>query len=170
MAQRRAWCSCTIIEWLKGTPKAADCDAILALAAAGRFEILVSTVAYGETVRIEGLEDDDAEQRIQEFFDRPYVVRVAVDLVIIERARKLIRQFRLSGIDAIHVATALEKGATVFETFDDKLMEKVTKGGGIDGLALRPATDDSPPVTPNPQQSFLTDLETPVSDESASAF
>lgn len=143
MAERRAWCSCTIIYWLRGDPAAADCDKILALAAAGRVEILVSILAYAEVVKVDGLKDDTAEERIREFFDRSYVIRAAVDLVIVERSRELIRKFGLSGIDAIHVATALEKGAAIFETFDDKLVKRIRSGGGIAGLTLRKPMDDS---------------------------
>ncbi len=146
MAERRAWCSCTIIYWLRGDPKAADCDGILARAQAGEFEVLVSLLAYGETVKIDGITDEDAEERIQEFFSRPYVVRAAVDLTVVERSRQLIRKYALSGVDAIHLATALVHGASIFETFDDKLMKKVKNGGGIDGLTVRFAKNDLPSV------------------------
>lgn len=150
MADRRAWCSCTIIDYLKGAPNASDCEAILAQAKSGRFEILVSILALAEVAKIDGLGDEDAEERIQEFFDRPYVVRAAVDLVIAQRARLLIRQYGLSGVDAVHVATAVEKGAAIFETFDKPLMKKISDGGGIAGLVVRPALDDSTSLTSLP--------------------
>lgn len=146
MAERRAWCSCTIIYWLRGDPRAVDCDAILARASTGEFEILVSLLAYGETVKVDGMADEDAEERIQEFFGRPYVLRAAVDLRVVERARQLIRKYSLSGIDAMHVATALVHEAPTLETFDDKLMNKVKAGGGIEGLTLRYAKNDLPSV------------------------
>jgi predicted nucleic acid-binding protein len=138
------WCSCTIIDYLKGAPKAADCKLILAEADAGRIEILVSIMALVEVAKVDGLTDEDAEERIQEFFDRPYVIRVAVDLGIARRARALIREFSLSGVDAVHVATALEKGASIFETFDEPLIKKIVNGGGIAGLTVRPATYEGP--------------------------
>lgn len=85
---------------------------------------------------VDGVTDEAAEERILEFFHRPYVVRAQVDFLVAEKARYLVRQYALSGIDAVHLATALVYNAYVFETFDDKMIKKVIDGG-LTGIKIR---------------------------------
>jgi predicted nucleic acid-binding protein len=82
-----------------------------------------------EVVKFEGVDDAEAEKKIIEFFGRSYVVRAAVDLNVAEKARYLVRTYKIKPPDAVHVATALVHNVPIMETFDGNLVEISGKEG-----------------------------------------
>ena len=133
---RRLWCSCTIIDYLEGKPRAKDCELIIEQAKRRELEIVVSVVAMGEVAKIEGVADAEAEAKISQFFREYYVVPAAYDILVAEKVRDLIRRYKgLKPFDAAHVATALQHSIPVLETFDDPLINLV--GNKEPGLVIR---------------------------------
>lgn len=128
---RRVWCSCVILDYLKGEPGVqVQCETIIDRAERGETEILVSALAECEVARIDEALSDDAEAMIREFFNRPYIIRVVLDPPVAELARELVRTYRIKGADAAHVATALHWNVPVFETTDGELVKKLNATPG----------------------------------------
>lgn len=68
-AERRMWCSCTIIDYLKGADRAKPCIEIINHMRAGTWEILTSVIAEGEVAHLgDTVDHETAEKMIQEFF------------------------------------------------------------------------------------------------------
>lgn len=98
----------------------------------GQINMLVSTLAIFEVGKIrdddgksevdaDWLSEEDAEERIAEFFDSEYVHPYAMDELVARRARQLRRQVgesKLEKIDAMHLATALIHNCNYFITVD----------------------------------------------------
>ena len=121
---RRLWCSCTIIDYLAGKPRAKSCELIVNQAERKETEIVVSILAEAEVVKLDGELDLDSEGQIREFFGRDYVIRTALDLPIVEQSRDLVRRFLgLKPLDAVHIATALHHSIPILETYDEKMIE-----------------------------------------------
>lgn len=145
---RVVWDSCTIIAYLQGDPRAADCQRICDAGDEGRIQIVVSSMAEAEVIRVGDPLTDEQEDLIEEFFDRPYVLHVSVDRRIAQEARRLSRTYVLKSPDAIHVATALlTPGVRALESFDDDDMNKVrnSKVPLPRPLIIRHATYEGPP-------------------------
>lgn len=132
-ADRRMWCSCTIIDYLKGAERAQPCIEILSHMREGSQEIVTSIIAEAEVAHLgDSVEHDTAEQMIKEFFSRRYVVRVPFDRLMAEDVRRLIRTHRgLTTLDAAHIATALRWRVPLLETYDNRLLD-------LDGLEGNP--------------------------------
>ena len=124
--KRVVWDTCTIIDYLKGEPRAADCQRIIAAAERGEVQIVVSSNAEAEVIRLDAPLTLAQEDLIEEFFDRTYVLHVSVDRRIAQEARRLSRTYGLKPMDATHVATALlTPGVHALESYDDDDMNKV---------------------------------------------
>ena len=132
-AERRVWCSCTIIDYLKGAKRAHPCIEIVNHMGEGSHEIVTSIISEGEVAHLgNSFLHDTAEQMIKEFFGRRYVVRVPFDRLIAEDVRRLIRKHQgLTTLDAAHIATALRWRIPLLETYDDRLL-------ALDGLEGNP--------------------------------
>lgn len=147
---RRLWCSCTIIDFLAGKVRAADCEKIWNQARNRELEIVVSTLAMGEVAKLEGQTDADAEAKIKQFFEERWVVPAAYDITTAEKVRDLVRRYGIKPIDAAHVATAIQHHIPLLETFDQEMIDKVNGKEGNPLVAIRNPRYDGPP--PSPQQ------------------
>ena len=129
--ERRMWCSCTIIDYLKGAERAKPCIEIIQHQRQGAREIVTSILAEAEVAYLgKEISHSVAEEMIKEFFGRLYIVRVPVDRLIAEEARRLVRTYTgLKPLDAVHIATALCKKVPLLETFDDRLLNLDGKEG-----------------------------------------
>ena len=118
MVERRAWCSCMVIDYLVGAERSRmACEQLIDRAKAGEIEIVVSALALAEVAKING--DAQAEHTIQEFFRRPYVIVAQLDWLVAEEARKMLRAVpKLKAGDATHLATAVRWKIPVLETWD----------------------------------------------------
>lgn len=141
---RRLWDSNVILHYLAGKPVARpDCDLIIEDAERGQAEIVFSALAEAEVVLLESAAED-AELMIREFFSRSYVVRAALDLLVAQEARSLVRRHRgLKPKDAIHIATALRYAVPLMETYDEELW-KISDKEGDPPLVIRKPTYEGP--------------------------
>ena len=135
----RLWDSSVIIGYLGGQDDLAQtCNDIIDYAETGGVRIYVSTLAMAEVAYLQGLGDQDSEEKIREFFGREYVLSVNVDPRVAEIARELVRKRRdvqvLKPPDAIHLATAIQWNIPVLESTDPDLIR-------LDGI------EGSPPIT-----------------------
>ena len=134
----RAWDPCVVIDLLEGTSRAeTHVRSIAERARRGETHIWVSAFAMVEVARIQGRPDDAAERIIREFFAQEYVVVANLDPFVAEIARALVRDLRIKGKDAVHLATAIRWNVPVFETFDIELLRRVSNSrsplpGGLD--------------------------------------
>ena len=123
-AERRVWCSCTIIDYLKGAERAHPCIEVMEHMREGSQELVTSIIAEGEVAHLGNeFPHHIAEQRIKECFGRPYVVRAPFDRFIAEDVRRLIRTYQgLTTPDAAHITTALRWHVSLLETYDERLL------------------------------------------------
>ena len=119
---RRLWDSNVVIDYLAGSQAIQPaCDLIISQARAGNIEIYVSAIAELEVAYLEGFSEADSEQKIREFFSRPYIVPAAFDIPVAREARRLIRSHHLKPPDAAHLATAILHHVPLLETKDPDL-------------------------------------------------
>jgi predicted nucleic acid-binding protein len=130
------------------------CKAVIRAAEAGKIEIATSTLSLVEvcknpTIRSTG--DDE----ITAYFEHDYVLVVALDRFVGERARQLM-QGRYAGLkppDAVHLATAAVSNAEELHTYDDDLLALDGVIDKPDGTKLRirkpdPGSDPMPLFAP----------------------
>ena len=139
--QRRLWDSSVVIGYLGGQADIADaCSNIISRAERGELEIVVSALATIEVAYLSGVDDQTSERLIREFFDRAYIIPVAVDVRIASIARHLVRKYQgqpsLKPPDAAHLATAIQWKISVIETTDPDLL-RLDGLEGIPSIAIR---------------------------------
>ena len=135
---RRLWDSCTIIDYLAGSPEVAEtCSQIIEQAERGGLSIFVSAMARTEVAYLEGMDDQDSKRKIREFFGRGYIIPVAVDMRVASVASDLVIKHRsgpkIKPPDAVHLATAIQLGIPVVETTDEGLV----RFDGLEGITIR---------------------------------
>ena len=136
---RRVWDACTVIYHLAGYEDARpDVPRIIQDAIQGHTEIVVSVLAECEVVKLEGDDDATSERRITDFFNRPYVIRAAVDPFVASETRRLVREHGLKPPDAIYLATAIRHQVLLLETYDDDLLALNGKEGSPTVTIRRP--------------------------------
>ena len=108
-------------------------DALLEESRNGEFTIVTSTlsiteVAFAAMEKTQRALDPQVEQAIDALFaDREVVTLVEFHELIAKEARRLMRRALTSGRslkppDAIHLATAVQRGADVVHTYDDRML------------------------------------------------
>ncbi len=136
---RRLWDSCTIIGYLAGSPAVGEtCSQIIEQAERGELAIVVSAMAMIEVAYLEGMDDQESERKIREFFGRDYIIPVAVDVRVASDTRGLVRKYRsgpkrIKPPDATHLATAILLDIPVIETTDQDLL----RFNGHKGVTIR---------------------------------
>lgn len=155
MPPRRLWCSCTIIDYLKGTDRAKPCLEIIEHAEHGEIEIAVSMLAHAEVAKMGPTVATADEARIREFLGRPYVVSFEVNRAVAAEARRLMQAGLMhKPLDAVHAATAILYRIPVLETYDlDDFMP--VNGAGDPALTVRHPIWDG-------QTSLSADLTSPL--------
>jgi predicted nucleic acid-binding protein len=125
MAEVAYFDSCIFMHLLakKGTDQYKACEALWTKATQDKPELAIytSVMAIVECNKIDGSKASFKEQskQILAFFAHPVIIVRATDRFIAERAQELTRAHAdLTNIDAIHVATALERRVAVLYTFD----------------------------------------------------
>ena len=139
--ERRYWDSCNWISLIAEdeVERADICQHILDDAAAGNGAIVTSTLALAEVVRGKGqpVLPEDQERTIVRFFEHSYLLVEDVTRRVAELARRYAREFGLKPPDAIHFATAVLAGCSVFETWN---MNEFGRIGGQAAISIRPPT------------------------------
>lgn len=136
------WDSDCCLGWLQDeVDKAELCKPVLDEAEAGRLRIVTSALTIAEVLALRGRPRMSEERRkaVEGFFRRSFFAVRSITRREAERARDLVWGHRVAPKDALHVATALQAGVTIFHTFDEDLIRKTR---AIDGLEIaRPYVD-----------------------------
>ena len=155
---QRLWDSAVISEYLTGNLSVQkSCEDIMDSASRGETRILVSALTRCELAYLGHLPDIESEQKINEFFDRPYISTISIGSPLGPLARDLIRRHRGTspGIrlnDAVHLAIAIQHQISVIETTDGGL-QQFDKQEGTPLITIRqPLYDGPPPPPPPPSQ------------------
>lgn len=128
--------SCVYIELLEGPAskyptRVETARLILKAVDRGDLALVASTLVVAEVAEPAAGGSDDSVER--------WLVRGAsvtlreVDLSLARRAAQLVRDYRLAGADAVHVAAAIAAHCDVFLTWDDKVVKRCD---GIPGILV----------------------------------
>jgi predicted nucleic acid-binding protein len=142
--KRIYWDSVVFIDFLQQTKWRIDSIGPMAEEARrGDLIIVTSALTLAEVVSLKdlGLLDLHTEQLIVDFFESEFIEVRNVDRFIAEKARWIIREFKINAPDAIHVATAILEKVAVLFTYDFKDLAKWD--GKIDGLPIKIPGDTS---------------------------
>lgn len=103
-----------------------------------RFAVVASTLLYAEVCghgEVRAAPDAaDVDRQVSAFFEHGFIQWVEVDLSIAREARRLSREHRLRGADAIHLASAIRADCDVLMTWNSN---DFPWGRAIDGVELR---------------------------------
>jgi len=133
------WDSDAFLGWLQAEPgKVELCAGTLKRADQGEVVIFTSALTIAEVLWMRGAPAIPQEKAeiVRKFFRRSYFRIRNVTRAIAESAQDLVWTQGIRPKDAIHVATALDAGTTVLETFDDQLLKK-TGTIGAPALIIR---------------------------------
>lgn len=87
-----------------------------------RFVVVASTLLYAEVCghgEVRAAADQAAvDQKVTAFFEHGFIQWIEVDLVVAREARRLSREYRLRGADAIHLASAIRASCDVLMTWN----------------------------------------------------
>jgi predicted nucleic acid-binding protein len=99
------------------------CRVVLNAAKAGKAEIVTSTLSLAEVCK-DPASASEAASRFPDFLELEYVLLVALDRAIGEKARELMQgnYAKLKPPDAIHIATAIAANVDAVHTFDESLL------------------------------------------------
>jgi predicted nucleic acid-binding protein len=124
----RYWDSNCFLGWLKGEEdKKTACQGVIEEALKGEIFIVTSALTLAEVVRLKQkdgrpIPKKDAK-KVDDFFHQPFIRVRNLNRYIAELARNLMWEHgALHHKDAIHVATAIKHGISMFDTFDDELI------------------------------------------------
>lgn len=137
MPDKIYWDSNAFLAWLQNeTGREAACKDTLDAARRGDFLIVTSALTLAEVLWLRGaprLAEDKADI-LNGFFRRSCIRLVNLDRRIAQRAQRLVWESKVRPKDAVHVATALQYGCPILETFDGPL---ITTGLDLDDLEIR---------------------------------
>lgn len=147
------WDACCLLSYINEVEdRMPHLEAILAQAQRGEIHLITSVlsvaeVAFGAVEQQGHALDDETEERIGSLWEPSSPVRlIEFHILIAERAKDILRAGLTQGwtglrsIDAMHLATAQNEGATAFHTYDGKL----EKYGPVIGCHIGPAETDAP--------------------------
>lgn len=140
------WDSSVLIDWILGE-KSSHQERIPAIRPvveyvdSGHYQLVVSTLVYVEV--LERAMSPVAMEKFSEFMkNREKIRQIAVDVRVAKKAQEIRNRIhgrsqnkKISTPDAIHIATTIISGATLFHTFDDDLVALSGKDE-IEGLAI----------------------------------
>jgi predicted nucleic acid-binding protein len=140
--RRYYWDSCAWLGLINTeTAKHAELTHIWSAAQNGDFEIVTSTMSQVEVFK-KKCEDgtkplpEESDAQIANMFAQPFVFRAALDPIVAEQARALLRRYPelKKAPDAIHLATALFWNCDAMHTYDSEnllgLNERVDRRDG----------------------------------------
>ncbi len=141
--EREYWDSAVFIDYLQQTNwRIESLRPMVEKAQRGDVMIVTSAFTQAEVVSLKelGLLDAQTEKLIVDFFESEFIEIRNVDRFVAEKARWIVRNFKLSPPDAVHVATAILEEASKIYTYDFDLLKW---DGKIDGMPIRQPGDTS---------------------------
>jgi predicted nucleic acid-binding protein len=118
--------------------KEAACREVLQAAEAGRVTIVTSALTIAEVLALRGRTKVPASTRasVEAFFRSDYIIVRNITRRIAEKAREHVWDNRIAPKDALHVATAIDAGLTLLNTFDEGLL-KHNGSAALSGLGIQ---------------------------------
>lgn len=141
MAEPRYWDSDCFLGWLQAeTDKEDECRAVLEAAKDGKVVIVTSALTIVEVLMLKGKPPIPSANRakVEAFFRSNFIVVRNVSRRIAETSRGLVWDHKIAPKDALHVATAMDAGLRVFNTFDAKLIKKCRRCKAVTMTVERP--------------------------------
>lgn len=129
---QRYWDSDCFLGWLQDeADKIEGCQQVLSAADDGKILIVTSALTIAEVLVLRGRPKIPATERtkVEAFFRQEYVVVRNITRRIAEAARTYVWEYGVDPKDALHVATAIDAGLTLLNTFDKGLIKKSAKIG-----------------------------------------
>jgi len=130
--ERRYWDSDCFLGWLLAEQdKMTSCQEVLTAAEDNKLLIVTSALTIAEVLALRGrLKIAQADRiKVDSFFRNDYIVVRNITRRISEAARELVWDHGVKPKDALHVATALDAGLQLLNTFDRDLIKKSGKIG-----------------------------------------
>jgi predicted nucleic acid-binding protein len=141
---RRYLDSDVITRFVENAPEAATIERALREAADGRWTAVICANSMLEVSRAPNHPVDPAKfARVTAFFENDYSFRRDLDVLLAERALRLIYDYLwLRPMDAAHLAAAIDTGCEIFYTYDAELLRKFDGEHGL--LVVRPGSAIEP--------------------------
>jgi predicted nucleic acid-binding protein len=164
-AELRYWDSVAFLAYFLAEKGRVDsCEAVLEEAEKGKILIVTSALTLSEVLALRGAKRlvprPKMKARVIDFFKNEYIAVQNVTREVAELSRDLVWDHGIKPKDAIHVASAIAAGVTVFETYDRPL---ITKGNKATKVTFRepplraqphlPLAGGSPNVAPKKEQA-----------------
>jgi predicted nucleic acid-binding protein len=142
---KRYWDSSVFLRYLNKEPNYEKCLGVLDAAAKGNIIIITSAFTFAEVVYLKSNPNIDNSDMFYRFMESSFIQVINLDRYIAEYARDLMIQYpklkTCKAPDAIHVASAIKKGITIMDTFDDDVIKL---DGKIGNPILRIGNPDIP--------------------------
>jgi predicted nucleic acid-binding protein len=106
--------------------KEGACRGVLEAAEDGKIFIVTSALTIAEVLALKGKPSISSAKRqtVVAFFKQEYIIVRNITRRIAESARDYVWDFNVKPKDALHVATAVDAGLTLLNTFDASLQKK----------------------------------------------
>ncbi len=113
-------------------------ESVISMADRGDYKLLISTLLYVEVLDT-SIQSQDIDRLDRFMQNRKRVITMAVNFDVAKKAQSIRNQIspRLKTPDAIHIATAIVGGASVFHTFDKRLLN-LSEKNEVDNLVITP--------------------------------
>jgi len=117
---------------------------VAAQAKAGNLIVVISALTLTEVLLYRPGKPIGREkiEIVKNFFRQPYIDVVQLTSQIAEEAREFVWDYNIATKDAIHVATAIHRGVSRMDSFDEKLISRAKPLAKSHGLIV-----DHPDVT-----------------------
>ncbi|MGE3993523.1 type II toxin-antitoxin system VapC family toxin [Pseudorhodoplanes sp.] len=139
---RRYWDSDCFLGYLMAEQdKVADCEQVLQAAEDGKVIIVTSALTIAEVLALRGRDPIPTANRekVEQFFRNEYIAVHNITRRISETARSFVWDYRVKPKDALHVATAIDAGLSLMNSFDKPLSKKSGKIGTPPLVIVKPA-------------------------------
>lgn len=135
----RYWDSSCFLGWLKQeADKIDDCRGVIEAAKKGNLDIITSALTFVEVLYLKHRDPISKEDagKVKRFFENEFIIPVNLDRDIAEAAQNIVWDYKIKPSDATHIATALQAGINIVDTFDQELIDKFNNQIGTPPLRI----------------------------------